>query len=74
MIPAIALTTPLPPYLSPPSRNSTASCAPVDAPLGTAAIPMLPSESEISTSTVGLPRESRISRDLMALIVAEVLT
>ena len=36
---ATALSTPLPPYRSPPSRSSTASNAPVDAPLGTAARP-----------------------------------
>ena len=39
-----------------------ASCSPVEAPLGTAARPMVPSSSVTSTSTVGLPRESRISR------------
>ena len=43
-----------------PSRFSTASCAPVDAPEGTAARPKLPSSSSTSTSTVGLPRLSRI--------------
>jgi len=32
-----AFLTPLPPYRSPPSRSSTASCSPVDAPEGTAA-------------------------------------
>jgi hypothetical protein len=31
-------------------------------------------DEDQSASTVGLPRESRISRELMALIVAEVLT
>ena len=36
--------------------------APVDAPEGTAARPKLPSSSSTSTSTVGLPRLSRISR------------
>src|SRR5438270_10447093 len=39
-----------------------ASCAPVLAPLGTAARPSAPSHSFTSTSTVGLPRLSRISR------------
>ena len=57
-----AWRTPLPPYRSPPSRSSTASCAPVLAPLGTAARPRAPDTSSTSTSTVGLPRESRISR------------
>jgi hypothetical protein len=36
--------------------------APVDAPEGTAARPKLPSSSNTSTSTVGLPRLSRIWR------------
>ena len=35
---------------------------PVDAPEGTLATPAVPSESRTSTCTVGLPRESRISR------------
>jgi hypothetical protein len=48
--------------LASPSRSSTASCWPVDAPDGTAAVPVEPSSSTASTSTVGLPRESRISR------------
>src|SRR4051794_11520830 len=39
-----------------------ASKAPVEAPDGTAARPVLPSSRPTSTSTVGLPRESRISR------------
>src|SRR5918993_4857487 len=60
--PSTALVTPLPPYRSPPSRSSTASKAPVEAPLGTAARPNAPSSSNTSTSTVGLPREARISR------------
>ncbi|MFC5127212.1 hypothetical protein ACFPRL_28970 [Pseudoclavibacter helvolus] len=34
----------------------------MDAPDGTAARPVDPSSSRTSTSTVGLPRESRISR------------
>src|SRR3954464_10540418 len=60
--PSTALVTPLPPYRSPPSRSSTASKAPVDAPLGTAARAIVPSSRATSTSTVGFPRESRISR------------
>src|SRR5512138_2275522 len=43
-----------------------ASCAPVEAPDGTAARPMEPSSSTTSTSTVGLPRLSRISRPMMS--------
>ena len=58
-----ALYTLLPPYTAlSPSRSSTASWTPVDAPLGTAARPKPPSVVVISTSTVGLPRESRIWR------------
>ena len=45
-----------------PSRSSTASWTPVEAPDGTAARPTEPSDRTTSTSTVGLPRESRISR------------
>src|SRR5205823_3260815 len=43
-------------------RSSTASWAPVEAPEGTAARPVAPSSRLTSTSTVGLPRLSRISR------------
>ena len=46
--------------------SSTASCAPVEAPEGTAARPIEPSSSTTSTSTVGLPRLSRISRPMMS--------
>jgi hypothetical protein len=45
-----------------PSRSSIASREPVEAPEGTAARPMTPDSSRTSASTVGLPRESRISR------------
>jgi hypothetical protein len=37
----------------PPSRNSTASCSPVDAPDGTAALPKTPLSVITSTSIVG---------------------
>ena len=59
----------------PPSRSSTASKAPVEAPLGTAARPNAPSSRSTSTSTVGLPRESRISRAPTAAMIdmAELL-
>src|SRR6185437_1817642 len=64
-----ALSTPLPRYrfLSP-SRSSTASRVPVEAPEGTAARPMAPESRMTSASTVGLPRESMISRPRMAAI------
>ena len=55
-----AFDTPLPAQRSPPSRSSTASNSPVEAPEGTAARPAAPDFSSTSTSTVGLPRESRI--------------
>ena len=58
---ATAPSTPLPMYRPPPSRRSTASWAPVDAPDGTMARPRAPVSSRTSTSTVGLPRESRTS-------------
>ena len=61
-----ACSTLLPPYSRPPSLSSTASNAPVDAPLGTAARLCVPSSSTTSTSTVGLPRESRICLAWMA--------
>src|SRR5215211_2513794 len=57
-----ARRTPLPPQASPPSRSSTASNSPVEAPEGTAARPPAPERSATSTSTVGLPRLSRIWR------------
>ena len=64
-----ALRTPLPPYrLLSPSRSSTASWAPVEAPDGTAARPKAPVSSVTSTSTVGLPRLSRISRAVMSMM------
>src|SRR5260221_6316741 len=59
---ATAFRTPLPPYRRvSPSRSSSASRTPVDAPDGTAARPITPPSSVTSTSTVGFPRESRIS-------------
>ena len=57
-----ALDTPLPPQASPPSRSSTASNSPVEAPEGTAADPTAPELGVTSAETVGLPRESRIWR------------
>ena len=58
---------------SSPSRSSTASYAPVLAPLGTAARASVPSSRATSTSTVGLPRESRISRAPTASMEGTVL-
>ena len=55
----------MPAQASPPSRSSTASNSPVEAPEGTAARPRAPDSSATSTSTVGLPRESRIWRAWM---------
>ena len=57
-----AFETPLPRYLDlSPSRSSRASNSPVDAPLGAVPLATVPSTSVTSASTVGLPRESRIS-------------
>mmetsp|Transcript_33191 Transcript_33191/g.99991 ORF Transcript_33191/g.99991 Transcript_33191/m.99991 type:complete len:436 (+) Transcript_33191:828-2135(+) len=68
---ATAFSTPLPSRrpLSP-SRSSRASYTPVEAPLGTAARKSAVSVQR-STSTVGLPRESKISRARMAMIFME---
>jgi hypothetical protein len=67
LILATALVTPLPPQRSlTSSRSSQASCSPVLAPLGTAAVPTAPPASRTSASTVGLPRESMIWRARMA--------
>ena len=63
-----APSTPLPKYLLPPSRSSAASKAPVEAPLGTAARAILLSSNRTSTSTVGFPRESRISLAVIDLM------
>ena len=57
-----ALRTPFPPYLPlSPSRSSSASYSPVDAPLGAAPLATVPSARRTSASTVGFPRESMIS-------------
>src|SRR5674476_1354316 len=70
-----ACSTPRPPYrLGSPSRRSTASKAPVEAPEGTAARAKVPSSRRISTSTVGLPRESRISRAPTSSMTAILLS
>ena len=45
-------------HADPPSRSSTASNSPVEAPEGTAARPDAPDASPTSTSTVGFPRLS----------------
>src|ERR1700704_2253695 len=68
-----ALRTPLPPYRdASPSRSSSASRSPVEAPDGTAARPDAPPSRTTSTSTVGLPRESRISRACTLVIFTTV--
>ncbi len=64
-----AVETPLPIQASPPSRSSTASNAPVDAPEGTMARPRAPLSRVTSTSTVGLPRESMTCRPTMYSMV-----
>src|SRR2546423_15337055 len=72
-----ASSTPFPPkrFWSP-SRSSTASCSPVEAPLGTAARPAAPLDKVTSASIVGLPRLSRISRawtEMIVLMMARTL-
>src|SRR5215218_1716192 len=58
-----ARATPFPPHAdASPSRSSTASNAPVEAPDGTAARPNAPDSRTTSTSTVGFPRESSTCR------------
>src|ERR1700756_1600951 len=65
-----ASRTPFPPKrFGSPSRSSTASCSPVEAPLGTAARPAAPLDNVTSASMVGLPRLSRISRACTEMIV-----
>src|SRR2546429_9980746 len=72
-----ASSTPLPPNrFGSPSRSSTASCSPVEAPLGTAARPAAPLDRVTSASMVGLPRLSRISRartEIIVLMMARTL-
>ncbi len=64
-----AFKTPLPMYLFESlSRSSKASFEPVEAPEGTAALPMIPFSKMTSTSIVGLPLESKISLALISLI------
>ena len=69
LIDSTAPSTPFPKYRpASPSRRSTASCSPVEAPLGTAARPLTPVSNNTSASTVGFPRESRISRPFTSMI------
>src|SRR6266567_1666411 len=68
---ATAWSVPRPAYRSAsPSRSSSASALPVEAPEGTMARPEAPSPSVTSTSTVGLPRESSTSRARTELMLA----
>src|SRR5580700_2019669 len=69
-----ACCTPLPPKRLPPSRSSTASCTPVDAPDGAMARPRAPESSITSASTVGLPRESRTSRPITCSVALNYVT
>src|SRR5271168_1033916 len=71
---AAALSTPLPRYLVlSPSRSSSASCSPVDAPDGTAPRPNAPPSRRTSASTVGFPRESRTWRAWTRAIFVDML-
>ena len=61
--------TPLPPYLdNSESLSSNASLEPVDAPDGTAALPLQPEFRNTSASKVGFPLESIISLAIIFLI------
>ena len=65
---ATARNTPFPPNRAgSPSRSSTASLDPVEAPDGTPARAIVPSPSATVTVRVGRPRESRISRACTAV-------
>ena len=69
------LSTPIPPYLAGSlSRSSSDSLDPVLAPDGTDARPRMPSSSKMSTSRVGLPRESSISLALTSRIVVNLFS
>src|ERR1700722_20737681 len=57
-----------------PSRSSTASCSPVDAPLGTMARALAPPSRNTSASTVGLPRESSTWRPRMSAILVRAIS
>src|ERR671917_603015 len=62
---AVAFRQPRPSYRSAsPSRSSSASAAPVEAPEGTEADPTAPPSSSQTAFTVGRPRLSRISNPL----------
>ena len=64
-----AWLTPLPhPLLSSPSRSSTASCSPVDAPDGTAARPTNPLSGHDLDLNRRVARESKIMRPLTSKI------
>src|ERR1700730_19201140 len=70
MFPA-ARVTPLPKQrFGSPSRNSSASRDPVDAPDGAAPNPRAPSARTTSAATVALPRESIISKPVTWSILA----
>ena len=68
-----AFKTPLPIKSLPPSLNSTASCSPVEAPDGTAALPKYPFSVVTSTSIVGFPLESKICLAWMFIIILILL-
>lgn len=57
-----AFCTPRTEYSWQPSRSSTASCAPVEAPDGAEVTDTVPSAAVSQTLTVGYPRESWICR------------
>ena len=65
-----ARSTPSPPNALPPSRRSTASLTPVDAPAGAILRPRAPLSSTTSASTVGRPRESQTRLPMTAAMTS----
>ncbi len=75
-----AVATPLPPNRSPPSRNSTASNSPVEAPEGTAARPAAPEtkqdfdlDGRIAAGVEHLPSVDRVDRAREIAVHARLL-
>ena len=70
---ACARRTSRPPKAAPPSRRSSASPEPVEAPAGAMARPRAPPASVTSASTVGRPRESQTRRPCTEAIVVALM-
>ena len=70
---ATACATSKPPWRVPPSRRSTASREPRDAPAGAMPRPTTPHARRTSASTVGRPRESQTRRACTRVMVVGVM-